>query len=119
MTAATNLPDHPDVREDYTLVLVAATALHVGAPSDDGVTDLPLATDGRGRLLVPGTSWAGVLRASASRHLDAELVKSIFGYGNDKDVDAKGDGNGKGDRHGKGGGDGKRGKNGEDDGHAS
>jgi CRISPR/Cas system CSM-associated protein Csm3 (group 7 of RAMP superfamily) len=86
-TAATQLPGHPDVREDYTLVLVAATALHVGAPSDDGVTDLPLATDGQGRLLVPGTSWAGVLRAAASRHLPGEAVDSIFGFQDPNDED--------------------------------
>lgn len=85
MTAPTKLPDHPDVREDYTLTMVAATALHVGAPSGDGVTDLPLATDGRGRLLVPGTSWAGVLRAAAERHLPEDSVDSIFGYQDDDD----------------------------------
>jgi CRISPR/Cas system CSM-associated protein Csm3 (group 7 of RAMP superfamily) len=86
-TVATTLPDHPDVREDYTLVLVATTALHIGAPSDDGVTDLPLATDGQGQLLVPGTSWAGVLRATASRHLPGELVDSIFGFQGQEDED--------------------------------
>ena len=88
MTAPTRpvkLPDHPDVREDYTLKLVAATALCVGAPSGDGVTDLPLATDGQGRLLVPGTSWAGVLRAAAGRHLPDDSVCSIFGYQDNAD----------------------------------
>ena len=71
-------PRHPEVREDYTLTMVATTALHLGAPTGDRVSDLPLATDGQGRLLVPGTSWAGVLRAMARRHCPDD-VDAIFG----------------------------------------
>lgn len=57
----------PAVRRDFVLTLQAETPLHVGGAAADAVADLPLATDGQGRLLVPGTSWAGVLRGVARR----------------------------------------------------
>ena len=69
----------PAVRQDYTLTLVSETPLHVGGAAGDPVVDLPLATDGQGRLMVPGTSWAGVLRAFARRTRDAAEVDALFG----------------------------------------
>jgi CRISPR/Cas system CSM-associated protein Csm3 (group 7 of RAMP superfamily) len=65
-------------RHDYTLTFRAATPVHVGAAGADALTDLPLATDGQGRLVIPGSSWAGVLRALARARLGAS-VEHLFG----------------------------------------
>jgi CRISPR/Cas system CSM-associated protein Csm3 (group 7 of RAMP superfamily) len=43
--------------------LVARTALHVGGMGEDVTSDMPLARDGAGRFVVPGTSLAGAFRA--------------------------------------------------------
>lgn len=59
--------------------LRAAAALHVGR-GEGVVVDLALARDGAGRLVVPGTSLAGVLRALARRHWDDADVSRLFGY---------------------------------------
>ncbi len=70
---------HPRQRQDFELQFVAATPVHVGGSGSDTVTDLPLATDGQGRLMIPGSSWAGVLRALARRHLP-DAVDDLFGH---------------------------------------
>lgn len=70
---------HPRQRQDFELKLVAATPVHVGGSGPDSVTDLPLATDGQGRLMIPGSSWAGVLRALTRQHL-TEDVDDLFGH---------------------------------------
>lgn len=75
-------PKHPAIREDCRLRLVTRTAIHVGAAATDVLADLALATDGQGRLYIPGTSWAGVLRALARRTLDPAGVERIFGPDN-------------------------------------
>jgi CRISPR/Cas system CSM-associated protein Csm3 (group 7 of RAMP superfamily) len=47
--------------------LVARTALHVGGMGEDVTSDMPLARDGAGRFVVPGTSLAGAFRAWCER----------------------------------------------------
>lgn len=65
-------------RHDYTVAFRALTPVHVGAAGADAVTDLPLATDGQGRLVIPGSSWAGVLRALSRARLPGH-VDDLFG----------------------------------------
>ncbi|MFD7656635.1 RAMP superfamily CRISPR-associated protein [Actinosynnema sp. NPDC059797] len=67
------------VREDYRLVLRARTPVHVGADGANGIADLPMATDGLGRLIIPGTSWAGVLRA-VMRTIAPAQENTVFGH---------------------------------------
>ncbi|MCA9169477.1 MAG: hypothetical protein KDB23_17515 [Planctomycetales bacterium] len=76
-------------RYDFTAALVAKSALHVGSGFGNEVTDMALATDGQGRLYIPGTSWAGVLRkccahvcqrlADLATPVD-DLVNDLWGY---------------------------------------
>jgi CRISPR/Cas system CSM-associated protein Csm3 (group 7 of RAMP superfamily) len=78
---------HPAIREDYRISLVARTAFHVGAAATDPLADLALATDGQGRLYIPGTSWAGVLRSLARRVIGPPATERIFGPENLRDED--------------------------------
>lgn len=50
-----------------TLRLVTRSGLHVGAGSGDSVTDALVRRDASGRPIIPGTSFAGSLRALATR----------------------------------------------------
>lgn len=68
------------VREDYTVRLRTTSPLSVGGAGGDAVVDMPLATDGQGRLVIPGSTWAGVLRAFANRMFDDEpKIEAVFG----------------------------------------
>ena len=74
--------------EEHLIVhgrLVAQTPLHVGGLACHFDTDLPLALDGRHRLVVPGTSLAGAFRAwceaafpITAKH-DWDVVKALWG----------------------------------------
>jgi len=75
----TGLANHPEVRQDFELRFMASTPVHVGGLGADTVTDLPLATDGQGRLVIPGSSWAGVLRELARRYLTS-AEEALFGF---------------------------------------
>ncbi len=68
----------PGVREDYRLEFRCRTPISVGGAGADAVTDLPLATDGQGRVVIPGSSWAGVLRVLARRVVPGR-VDAVFG----------------------------------------
>ena len=59
--------------------LTCLTAFHLGGLANTPATDKSLARDGRGRLYVPGTSIAGVLRALLSAQ-DTDAERSLFGY---------------------------------------
>ncbi len=60
--------------------LRSKTALHVGGTGGDATADLTVARDGRGRLIIPGTSLAGVLRQVARDLYDVNDVKRLFGF---------------------------------------
>ena len=65
--------------------LIARTPIRVGSSRSEGDVDLPVLRDGRGRVLIPGTSFAGACRAwFVDNHPDAELVDHIFGGTDDK-----------------------------------
>jgi CRISPR/Cas system CSM-associated protein Csm3 (group 7 of RAMP superfamily) len=66
--------------------LVARTALHVGGMGEDVTSDMPLARDGAGRLVVPGTSLAGAFRAWCERAFPAAGIKAIWGTADDDGV---------------------------------
>jgi CRISPR/Cas system CSM-associated protein Csm3 (group 7 of RAMP superfamily) len=74
-------PGEPEFRVCYELSMVARTALHVGGAAGTVTADLALARDGMGRLYVPGTSLAGVLRHAASALLPVGPgeVDALFG----------------------------------------
>lgn len=61
--------------------LVATTPLHVGAAAAGIGTDLVVARDGADRVVLPGTSLAGVLRTWAADHLDLDAgdLSLLFG----------------------------------------
>lgn len=61
--------------------LVARTALHVGGMGEDVTSDMPLARDGAGRFVVPGTSLAGAFRAWCERAFpqSPDMVTAIWG----------------------------------------
>jgi len=64
-------------------MLVAQAPLHVGGIGGDEDADLALATDGQGRLYIPGTSLAGALRGWLERHVDPEdekTLRKLWGY---------------------------------------
>jgi CRISPR/Cas system CSM-associated protein Csm3 (group 7 of RAMP superfamily) len=63
--------------------LVARTALHVGGFGEDVTCDMPLARDGRGRFVVPGTSLAGSFRAWCERAFPQPIVTAIWGSADD------------------------------------
>ncbi len=74
-------PADPDIRVDWTLALRADTAIAVAGAFAGTTADLMIARDGLGRPYIPGTSWAGVLRALAGRlGLAEETVGSVFGF---------------------------------------
>ncbi len=55
------------------------TALHLGGLASTPATDKSLARDGQGRLYLPGTSLAGILRAMIETK-DKEAANALFGY---------------------------------------
>lgn len=62
--------------------LLANAPVHVGGLAGREDVDLPLARDGQGRVYVPGTSVAGVLRDWMNSHLvdqQRSLVPSLWG----------------------------------------
>jgi len=85
--------------------LVALTPLHVGGLGSHFDTDLPLARDGQHRLVVPGTSLAGAMRAwcemafpqvkkdtkdaGAPENLGWNVVKALWGLRRQDDREAK------------------------------
>ncbi|GDY31836.1 RAMP superfamily CRISPR-associated protein [Gandjariella thermophila] len=75
------------VRDDYRLEFRARTPVHVGAAGADAVADLPLAADGQDRLIIPGSSWTGVLRALI-REIAPEDEMEVFGYADGQDGQA-------------------------------
>ena len=56
--------------------------LHVGALADDLECDMPLQRDGCGRIVIPGTSLAGALRAWTERRFPAlhNLLDGFWGH---------------------------------------
>lgn len=64
--------------------LVARTALHVGGLGEDVTSDMPLARDGAGRFVVPGTSLAGAFRAWCERIFPHPFVTAIWGSADDE-----------------------------------
>ena len=60
--------------------LLARTPFHVGGLGGDATADLTLARDGLGRLFVPGTSLAGVLRALFLRLAGQQQTNLLFGH---------------------------------------
>ena len=56
--------------------------LHVGALADDLECDMPLQRDGCGRIVIPGTSLAGALRAWTYRRFPAlhDLLGGFWGH---------------------------------------
>ncbi|WP_041253764.1 RAMP superfamily CRISPR-associated protein [Frankia sp. EAN1pec] len=70
-----------ETRIDWTLTLLAETAVAVGGAYAGDTTDLTIARDGLGRPYIPGTSWAGVLRSVAGRvGLSPAAVRAVFGH---------------------------------------
>jgi CRISPR/Cas system CSM-associated protein Csm3 (group 7 of RAMP superfamily) len=61
--------------------LVARTALHVGGIGEDVTSDMPLARDGAGRFVVPGTSLAGAFRAWCERAFPSDSSAAISLWG--------------------------------------
>src|SRR5262249_26419953 len=59
--------------------LVAATPLHIGSGREDAQSDLPLLRDVSERLVVPGTSIAGALRAWVLAAHGASAEARLFG----------------------------------------
>ena len=59
--------------------------LHVGALADDLECDMPLQRDGCGRIVIPGTSLAGALRAWTERRFPGlhDLLAGFWGYQRD------------------------------------
>lgn len=59
--------------------------LHVGALADDLECDMPLQRDGCGRIVIPGTSLAGALRAWTERRFPGlhDLLDGFWGYQRD------------------------------------
>ena len=64
--------------------LVALTALHVGGLGEDVTADMPLARDGAGRFVVPGTSLAGSFRGWCERAFPEPTVTAIWGSATDE-----------------------------------
>lgn len=77
-----------DARLEVTGVLRCETAVHVGGTHHDAVTDLTLATDGRGRLYVPGTSLAGALRAWSAQRFPEQAFRDLWGYVDERKKDS-------------------------------
>ncbi|MFJ2034270.1 RAMP superfamily CRISPR-associated protein [Streptosporangium sp. NPDC087985] len=60
--------------------------LHVGGLGHDPSEPLPIALDGMGRLYVPGTTLAGVLRSwSRGARTESEVVDGLWGFIKEKD----------------------------------
>lgn len=61
--------------------LLVEEPLHVGAFADDLECDMPLQRDGGGRIVIPGTSLAGALRAWTYRRFPAlhDLLNGFWG----------------------------------------
>lgn len=57
----------------------ALTPVHVGVGREDGAVDLPVARDGTGRPVIPGTSLAGVLRHRVTEVLGDAAADRWFG----------------------------------------
>jgi len=72
-------PADPDIRVEWTLRLRAETAFTVGGAFAGTTVDLTVARDGRDRPYIPGSSWAGVLRARAEAALPPDTVDALFG----------------------------------------
>ena len=63
--------------------LLLEEPLHVGALADDLECDMPLQRDGCGRIVIPGTSLAGALRAWTYRRFPTtlhDLLDGFWGY---------------------------------------
>ena len=62
--------------------LLVEEPLHVGALADDLECDMPLQRDGCGRIVIPGTSLAGVLRAWTYRRFPDlhDLLDGFWGH---------------------------------------
>lgn len=58
--------------------LVAVTPLHVGQGSASIDSDMPMIRDGQGRLYIPGTTFAGLLR---------EYLRRYFGQNQEKEAE--------------------------------
>ncbi|MCU9518926.1 RAMP superfamily CRISPR-associated protein [Corynebacterium sp. ES2794-CONJ1] len=56
--------------------LITLSSLHVGSGVEEAVIDQPLMRDGRNRLVIPGTSLAGVLRVALGREITTESAKT-------------------------------------------
>lgn len=69
-------------RWDARLRFVTRSDVRVGLGHETGEVDMGLATDGLGTWIVPGTSWAGVLRAWAKERFDPADVDRVFGAAN-------------------------------------
>lgn len=59
--------------------LVARTAIHVGGMGEDHASDMPLARDGAGRFVIPGTSLAGAFRQWCRRAFGEQAVHDLWG----------------------------------------
>lgn len=60
--------------------LETQTPLHVGGFGNSPDTDMPLASNGCDEHYIPGTSFAGVLRAWCEQAFDEQLIKYLWGY---------------------------------------
>jgi CRISPR/Cas system CSM-associated protein Csm3 (group 7 of RAMP superfamily) len=65
-------------RVHVRLPLRLVTGLHVGRGTDP-TTDLPLAVDGRGRFVLPGTGLAGPMRDWVRRRFGEAEAEDLFG----------------------------------------
>ncbi|KGM14456.1 RAMP superfamily CRISPR-associated protein [Cellulomonas bogoriensis] len=80
------------VRYELTGTLRALTPLHIGSLTGD-LVDRPVALDGQGRALIPGSSLAGALRSACERASDlaglsAEASTRLWGSRNTADEGA-------------------------------
>jgi CRISPR/Cas system CSM-associated protein Csm3 (group 7 of RAMP superfamily) len=73
------------VRYELRGTLRVASALHVGSGEGELGVDLAPARDGAGRLHVPGTSLAGVLRAWTASVLGEAEVRRLWGWKPDRE----------------------------------
>jgi len=68
-------------RVELSGTLVAITALHVGGAGGGMGIDLQVARDGAGRVVLPGTSLAGVIRSWVGQELDVSDKQMSLAFG--------------------------------------
>lgn len=67
----------------FNVPMQTCSPLRISSGVDDGITDILVLKDKRGRAFIPGTSITGVLRAKMSSIYEVEAVDRLFGSIND------------------------------------